>query len=1694
MKNIFEFRDAIVGEYGEFSRSFTRIRADDIRAVVDAEYAAGKYWPEPMVQVNPNYREAGTIDNLVSDGLLHPECARIFRYGKTETSAGTTLTLYKHQLQALSLAQRGESYVVTTGTGSGKSLAFFIPIIQRILQAREKDSTPRTRAIVIYPMNALANSQMEELEKFVVDYPKDKRPFTVARYTGQESGEERLELAKNPPDILLTNFMMLELILTRFEEKDRRVVENARGLEFLVLDELHTYRGRQGADVAMLVRRLRHRLEADHLQCIGTSATMSNTGSLDDQLRTVSEVASKLFGQKVSPENVVRETLRRTTKESLSIGHIKDQLRGRIESGASPTSAGFTEDPLAVWVELTFGIEFPPDGGAPVRAKPMRLRQAAEQLSKDSGLSVNICEPALKAFLLQAHAMPPVGGRPLMAFKLHQFISGSGKVMATLEEPGKRLVTLNSQKLAPGRDGQELFGTYFCRECGHEYHPVKREMNQWRPRLIDEPIPRDLENEAGFLTPRKSDQLYQGDDDQLPEAWLDFTVDPPRVKKDHREHRPTALSVDSFGHSGSGGDYWFLPGKMRFCIACGHVFQVQGKDINRLTGLSSEGRSSATTMITMSILGQLFGQRLDPKESDYRKVLGFTDNRQDAALQAGHFNDFLFLATLRGGLLAALKASHGELTIETLADQVFRSIGFDRATPDSRGELLRDPGLVGIALKEAERAAKFVLGYRLVRDLRKGWRNNNPSLDHLGLLELHYNMLEEFVRDEGQFQDSKWLSRLSHSAREGLFRWLFEELRQSQCVESRYLDHNEQEKVKTTGAKSLSERWGLPFDEVLSTSRWVIMVPVPDYKGRRREDLVGAGLRSRISRAVKSVPFWKNTPLFDGVQKAKDPELAEIIQDLLDSANKYGFLSRVQVEKGINGWALKDAVLVWKLPEQRPERKVRNHFFRDLYWALSETLALPEHNLFDYEAHEHTAQVDGQDRIDLEARFRFTEKDQKWWKSERPGRGELQRLPVLFCSPTMELGVDISSLNTVYMRNVPPTPANYAQRSGRAGRSGQPALVLTYCAAQAPHDQWFFQDAIQMIHGVVRPPTLDLSNQDLVDSHLNAIWLAALESELPSSIKPLLSLDLPGFPLEAEMAKKLAVATVVTRAKDQARRVMAEVRTQMGPDAVWCVDGYEEQQIESASKGFDGAFDRWRTLYKSTLEQMDLADKVVRNPACTLKDRDSAQRRYNDAKRQLDVLLSARATQNSDFYTYRYLAGQGFLPGYNFPRLPLMAWIPARGSGPQQEDRGAMISRPRFLGISEFGPRSLIYHEGRMYRVVKAKLGSGGSVQIGSELATVKTVICIRCGHGHFPETGMTDVTATVCESCGQPLVAAGRVEELYRIDTVETMATERITINDEERQRQGYELQTMYQFVKDPNGGFLRQVRDIVAEGTVLAQAIYAPSALLWRINRGWRRRKHKHILGFFINPISGYWSKEEEPGEDTPAEPDENDNMGGKVRPQRIVPFVEDHRNILILTPTADFGLEQMSTLQAALKRGIELTYQIEESELVAEPLPLDKERRHILIYEAAEGGAGVLTRLVHDQGALAQVARTALTIMHYEEDLHDTHEGRVDGCVAGCYQCLLSYYNQPEHDLIDRRDPAVVDFLARLCRSEIGPAKQPEAPTEGGVPIDGGRWTAVAVSKVERTMTFAAEPGPEARQYVADKGYRIIIGGAL
>lgn len=1701
--DVFQFREHIVTEYEEFTRSFTRIRADDIRDYVNEQYASQRYWPEPLIQINPNFKSGGTVEEFVAAGQLNAQCAAIFRLGKSSSSAGVSLPLHKHQAEAISLAAAGESYVLTTGTGSGKSLSYFIPIVNACLEGKATDPTARTRAVVIYPMNALANSQLEELKKFLGSNPAE-RAVTFGRYTGQESDEERQAMAANPPDILLTNYMMLELLMTRQNDIDKAVMRNAKGLRFLVLDELHTYRGRQGADVALLVRRVREAL-ADDLICIGTSATMATEGTQMAKNAIVAKVASRLFGTSIPDRNIVTETLRRATPEEETIATVSTRLGEVIRAGVPETAdfASLSSHPVSVWVELTLGLTYEDDKLR--RARPRTLAEAAQLLHEASGEPVGTCLNYLQKFMLRAYAVEDNAGKSLFAFKLHQFIAGGGKVYATLEAPRHRAITLEGQQFVAGDSDRirRYYHVHFCRDCGQEYMPVwdaeSPEGRTFNVRSIEERQHEVEQIRFGFLLPRR-DGWEPSDPEQYPEGWVEERVDGEwRVKPDKRKFLPQAVKVRTDGvvTDERGLDAWFIPGAFRFCPVCGTTHTTSGKDALRLTSLSGEGRSSATTMLTLSALRYLYeqDQQLTP---DAKKVLGFSDNRQDAALQAGHFNDFLQVLLTRSALLCAVeKAPSKVLSEKEVANAVFEALGFHRDDPGVRAEYMQQPEVKGNTRRQTQEAMRGILGYRSYFDLRRGWRFNNPNLEQLGLVRIDYQDVDDLAADADEWADAPQVLQAARPAeRAVVLRTLFDFMRQGLCIATRYLDRTELEQLRTQSYANLCEPWGFTEDERPQAAKWFVTTrprEETDRKGRRldlEDFLVIGSSRSRLGKTLRRGSTWGGANPY--YKQINDQTYSDVVFALLKAAESYGLVRREETDVALTGWQLNGAALVWTAGSGQSARQADdNPFFRGLYLNIATLLGSPVHQLFEFEAREHTAQVEQEDRLEREARFRFTDKDKAEWQT-KTGTA-LEWLPVLFCSPTMELGVDISSLNTVYMRNVPPTPANYAQRSGRAGRAGQPALVITYCAAQSPHDQYYFRDPVRMVHGQVNAPTLDLANLELIKSHMHAIWLAETGKKLGNSVRDLLDMNEPEkLPITEEMVSDLDKPEAKLRAHKRGLRVLGMLKDELTPQrAPWFSEQWAGTVFQRAYVEFDMALQRWRDLYRATAQAIDLNFKIENNPAASERERREAQQRHNEARKQRDLLLAGDSAFNSDFYTYRYMASQGFLPGYNFPRLPLLAYLPARRG---HIGRESFLSRPRFLALGEFGPYSLIYHEGSQYRVTKALLTITGQDQVsdGARLPTEVARLCPSCGYGHF----RSQRDADRCISCGASLAGAQEVKNLYRIENVSTKRAERITANEEERVRQGYEMQTTLQFAEAD--GKLQMVTTLVEDDKgVLLEMQYGAAATVWRMNFGWRRRKEKAIQGFMMNPVTGHWVGGVDDGNGE--RESESDAPPDKTPPQRIVPYVEDRRNILIVRPHHHLGelsALTLTTLQYALKRGIEAVYQLEESELMSEPLPTRDNRQSILFFEAAEGGAGVLTRIATEPAAMSAVAAKALEVMHFlppeqgeplkrvtlvEE--HD-HDGNPI-CEAGCYRCLLSYYNQPDHELIDRKDVGadglLLDILCRLTQAGTSQATQGRDPEQHNAEL-----ARTAGSSLEQSwLAYVAEHGHRK----PDRGQRTI-----
>jgi hypothetical protein len=509
----------ILEGYQDYIKSFIDIHDFDIRGKVEEALKTGKLWPDPLIQFNPSFEKNGSIDALVADGTLHAQVGKVFK----------GFSLYSHQIEAMRLGAKPSSFIVTSGTGSGKSLTYLGSIFNHLFCS---GAGKGVQAILVYPMNALINSQEEELKKLAAAYETTTGvpfPLKFAAYTGQTKSEIRKQILDSPPDILLTNYMMLELLLTRHGERQIRD-SIYRSLRFLVFDELHTYRGRQGADVGMLIRRIRGCCKSP-ITTIGTSATMVSAGSYYDQRLAVASVAEQIFGEPFTPDQIIGETLARSLPGS-------DRPPGRSELSRAihapiPAAAGveaLMACPTALWLEGKIALSVDQDsGGRLKRGTPRQLPDIAALLASDSGETVESCITHLTGLLLwisEINLRLVASGQryTILPFRLHQFFAQTGSVYSTLGTPGNRFITLEPGVHHTDQAGERfIFPHVFSRASGKTYICVFHDTKTGRL------LPRDFTNQesisedhvAGYVIPGGL-EIWNPDEDleNLPPAWI----------------------------------------------------------------------------------------------------------------------------------------------------------------------------------------------------------------------------------------------------------------------------------------------------------------------------------------------------------------------------------------------------------------------------------------------------------------------------------------------------------------------------------------------------------------------------------------------------------------------------------------------------------------------------------------------------------------------------------------------------------------------------------------------------------------------------------------------------------------------------------------------------------------------------------------------------------------------------------------------------------------------------------------------------------------------------------------------------------------------------------------------------------------------------------------------------------------------
>lgn len=1640
----FELHESVTRNYAGYLRSFFPPMDEKMGAEVEAAMASGRFIPEPLLQFNPAFRSCKELKDLVANGVISEQTRRVFGDFK----------LFDHQVAAIQKGTQGQGFVVTSGTGSGKSLTYLATVFDHILKMGDKPKG--IKAFLVYPMNALINSQEQEIKKFEMRYLRSfvgakgpeanepavveqeirelrektgmKFPITYRKYTGQESDEAREAIRAEQPDIILTNYMMLELIMTRQREDWMRASMKDH-LRFVVLDELHTYRGRQGADIAMLMKRIRGAVQQP-LVCIGTSATMA-TG--DDPLKrktAVAEVATSIFGTAFGPDAVVEETLNAiTTLKAADLTKARLQAALKEPIAHNGSEQDFLVHPLAAWLERTVALKEEGEGRY-TRQAPFTLSTITQRLSQETDTSEAICREQLSQLFqwseqLNKNAALIDKRRSYLPLKLHQFIAQTNTVRVTLDGKEERKVIFDDA-IYVQVDGVDrpLFPVLFSRFSGREFLCVELDvangvMNPRDPddmpermpkadrkkKVKDSGLPMDMfQFTKGYLVWAEADEepLWSSEEEEyLPASWFKKRKSGDVLDEYYKARLPHKVFFNADGGwslEGNAAEYpftgWYMGAKLLVDPTAGIIYHDDRASENgKLMRLGNEGRSTATTIMSYSVINGMAGQNV---EKEKRRLLSFTDNRQDASLQSGHFNDFITTGRLRSAIHAALAKAPGmSLSIERIAEAVAAELALpeaEYATYPSTDPTWPDP--------DNERALKDYLLLRIIYDLKRGWRFNLPNLEQCALLEIDYQSIDAYAEPDERWSSLQLLAAMDAAERSQFLRQVLHFFRTNYAV-----THHKIDRDRATTEDFLNEKldreklWSLDQDEHIEVPSFMTVKKAEEKAKRIYTRSIG--FLSGLGRYVKRKYRDKGLGILTKV------DYAEFIKQLCGKLKEGHFLAMDELNTKpdkIIGYRLRLDKVLWKLGDgehvqvdevrqyrYRAHASEPNRFFQQLYRD-----GLPAGR--GVVGREHTAQIDAAEREEREGEFRSG------------------KVNTLFCSPTMELGIDIAELNVVHMRNVPPNAANYTQRSGRAGRSGQTALVFTYCSSQSPHDRNYFERRAELVSGNITPARIELANEELIATHFNAFLLMHMGiQELHTSVSDILQVDKgPAYPLKEDIAAHIddQIASNGTKWMIAFQELLGADHERLKDGTTW---GYGEnwlaEKLRNFRRNFDGAMDRWRLLYRHAETLRTKAQAIINDSTFSADSPEHRDARRDQAFsiRQRSLLLNERSREQggeSEFYVFRYLAAEGFLPGYNFTRLPVRAFV-----GYKHKDQGVFLSRPRTVALGEFGPRSVIYHNGGKFRVDRM-LASHFSEGFH------KLKISTQTGYAFLDDqiigANVDPITKGVLEG-----TAVETKANLAELDETEARPYERINCEEEDRMRTGFLIADYFHYEKGIAGTRQAVVKH---KGVDLLNLIHGPATKLVKVNEGLRRAQTQN--GFAIDTANGKWLSKtdvEQYQKEVPPRPN---------REVRL--FTTITADTLYVQPMADLKLDGdgVITLGYALKRAIERKYFLEENEIGMTVMG-KADVPNVMLYEATEGTLGVLSRLVKQGTEMKDVFTTAYELLHFDPP---TKQDKEPTEPKASYRNLLSYYNQRDHAKIDRH--AVKPALETLMECEVLP----------------------------------------------------------
>lgn len=1590
--NIIDLYSSLKDSYKSYLSSFVAIKDKRIEDTVDDAIRNEQFLPQALIQFNPNFEKGIGVSEMIAKGLpIHPDLEKFF-----------STSFYKHQQEAIELGCQGKEFIVTSGTGSGKSRTFMATIFNHILR-NESACKDKTIAIIVYPMNALINSQAEELARYKEDFEaKTGRdcPFTFGKYTGQENETVRARMQQTPPNIILTNYMMLELLMTRAGNEETLRKCFLENLHFLVFDELHTYRGMQGSDVSFLIRRIKAQASGNVL-CFGTSATMvsNDTMSYSEQREKVAEVASCIFGSTYSKEQIVDETLTiGLADEEPTIQELTKAVNSAIPSGGDKEA--IKKFPTAIWIEQNIALRWDRREQKYFRGSPVSFEMMAKKLNAEIGINnEKKCQDHIVAVLDWCNKRNIEGGTAILPYKIHQFIQQTGNVYATIGTSETRLISIEEklycEELSHGNTKVMYYPIVFSRLSGHEFYVVTLDNEKCAvmPRDFDGRIVSedDTDIHDGYiLIPHSgesiSDYIVDQNSSDLPDEWFNFSRSGARtIKKEYLDRLPKRINVSASGAytftnfspvEGSGYiEALFVPSPLTLDPSSMAIYKGRQSEWSKLSKIGGEGRSTATTVLSYEDI--VLMSKMGEEEAN-RKVMTFVDARQDAALQAGHFNDFIRIGKVRSAIWNAVKNSSAPIDCSSIARLVLENLHL------TNDEFSKRPGLRGGRASEVRDIMMQFLSTIIYDDLAGNWTVIMPNLEDCALLRIDYKYLHDEItgeNDSERLYDVPELEGLTDEKKEEFITQILDYFRHRLCIKS---DERTEAAAKDTKKKvmeNLRMPWSLEENDRIDSAHELFI-----EKPNRRNvfNLESGGYRSKLSSFVRDYLSSET-----GKVIASDAEYVAYMKGLFNVLSNYIIENNGTYQLDYNSilWSAGDMVhphidrIKVRTLSSDVELNVKpNQYFQDFY----QNIPLGTVNL---EAKDHTGQVPKEEREKREQEFREG------------------KFPILYCSPTMELGIDIRDLSVVGMRNVPPTPANYTQRAGRAGRSGQAALIYTYCRPRNSHENYYLHNPEKMVKGEVKAPRMELINEELFRTHLHSTALSLCPiPQLSDGIAQLVDYtDINNITIKDEVRHHLQLSQ---HRKNEIKAVFTKVisdtfvqgKINGESKPYWFSDTWMDNILNAYEHDFDRALDRWRSLYKQAQTQIEEASAVINNRIYgeNSQEKKDAHLKQSRGELQRDMLLGVNQGKNreeNEFYPYRYFASEGFLPGYNFTKLPQRAMLQYKS------DKIEFLSRAKSLALSEFGPQNIIYDNGSKFRVSRMML-SGDPVS-----------------HKFFynPQTGVIYKDQENAEHhvdiiTGETLDGVTRLISGTCIQAQDMIASEaeRITCQEEERNRKSYQVKTYF---SSDNPESISEC-ELKTEEKHLANIRYIPSC---RITYFLESKNEENAHGFAFDTKTGDWVSGDRMRM-IQAEADQHPEEAGRTKYVKL--FTEVTANAIYIQPLQTLGLTDLGSVRTflyAFKQAIEDVFQVEGSEIGGDIMG-EGEVPNIFIYENAQGSLGVLDRLVKEPASYRDVIKRAYEICFGEQTEFTSEE--LSELIPADYSNLLNYYNQPYHQDIDIR----------------------------------------------------------------------------